>query len=284
MLNIHKGIPMATEKILLVQPIFCPSEAMFQRNANSIISLGEYIIKNKVTCVEVQFGGWCKTPELWNKILVILKKYFPTNEITSFKNNVGKAVAVNFMVKKHLKPHHQFIMSADSDIIFPLSTPDMFDRLIKATDFMNMFKKAPMGMIALHQLEHGCHLPCCWENNYQFDSSVNGTLHKEKLVWPSGAGGIAGGCIFVSRKAWELVGGYRIAGVYSGDDAYLLLDIGAKGFTWQMAESIPIIHPGETDQEYAQWKVKVCQRDSGQHRDSIQPQITEAEEFWKDRN
>lgn len=274
---------MPTQKILLLQPIFCPSEAMFQRNANSIASLGEYISQNKVDVVEVQFGGWCKTPELWTKILTVLKKYFPNNEITSFKNNVGKAVVINFLSKKYLKPHHEFVMSVDSDIVFPLSTEKMFDRLIKVSEFMTAYKKMPFGMIGLHQLEHGCHLPCCWENNYQFESGINSRLFKEKIVWPTGAGGIAGGCLFISRKSWEIIGGYRIAGVYSGDDSFYLLDVAAKGFSWQMSESIPIIHPAQNDITYAEWKVRVCQRDSGQNRTDISAQINEAEEFWRNR-
>lgn len=274
---------MANEKILLLQPIFCPSEEQFQRNANSLVSLGEYLNTNKVTNVECQFGGWCASNELWNRILVILKKYFPNHEITSFKNNVGKAVAINFLYKKHVKPSHEFLISADSDIIFPLSTESMFDRLIKASEFMTAYKKMPTGLIALHQLEHGCHLPSVWENNYQFVSNVNNKLHNEKIIWPSGAGGIAGGCLFISRKAWEVIGGYRIMGCYSGDDAYFLLDVAAHGFSWQMSESIPIIHPADSDLLYSQFKVKVCQRDSGASKSDITDQIREAEDFWKNR-
>lgn len=284
MLILQKGLKMATEKILLLQPIFCPSESQFQRNANSLISLGEYLTTNKITNVECQFGGWCKTPELWNKILTILKKYFPTHEITSFKSNVGKAVTINFLYKKHVKPHHEFMMSVDSDMIFPLSTESYFDRMIKASEFATAYKKAPFGLLAPQQLEHGCHLSCCWENNYQFDSSVNGKLFKEKLVWPNGAGGIAGGLLLFSRKAWEVIGGYRVMGLYSGDDAYSLLDIANKGFTYQLLESVGIIHPKDSNEDWARQKVKVCQRDSGSEKTDLTPFIKEMEEFWEGRD
>lgn len=284
MLILQKGLKMSIEKILLLQPIFCPSESQFQRNANSLISLGEYLNTNKITNVECQFGGWCKTPELWNKILTILKKYFPSHEITSFKNNVGKAVTINFLYKKHVKPHHEFMMSVDSDIVFPLSTENFFDRMIKASAFASAYKKAPFGLLAPQQLEHGCHLSDCFQNKYQFDSSVNGKLYQEKLIWPNGAGGIAGGLLLFSRKAWEVIGGYKVMGIYSGEDAYGLLDIGNKGFTYQVLESVGVIHPIERDLQYSQIKVKVCQRDSGMEKTDLTPFIKEMDEFWEGRD
>ena len=283
MLIIQKGLNMATERILLLQPIFCPSDAQFQRNADSIISIGEYIKANKITNVECQFGGWCSSPELWSKLISVLKVYFPNNEIVSFKNNVGKAVTINFLAKKHLKPHHEFIMSVDSDMVFPLATENFFDRMIKASEFATAYKKVPFGLIAPQQLEHGCHLGDCFQNNYQFDSGVNGKIYKEKLVWPHGAGGIAGGLLMFSRRAWEVIGGYRVMGIYSGDDAYALLAIGNKGFSYQVLESAGIIHPRDTDLTYAQWKVTVCQRDSGADKTDLLPFIEEAEKFWKER-
>jgi hypothetical protein len=284
MLILQKGPKMANEKILLLQPIFCPSESQFERNANSLISLGEYLAVNKITNVECQFGGWCKTPELWNKILVILKKYFPNHEITSFKNNVGKAVTINFLYKKHVKPHHEFMMSVDSDMVFPLSTENFFDRMIKASEFATAYKKTPFGLMAPQQLEHGCHLSECFQNNYQFSSNVNGKIYSERLIWPTGAGGIAGGLLLFSRKAWEVIGGYRVMGLYSGEDAYSLLDIGAHGFTYQVLESAGIIHPKDEDILWAQQKVKVCQRDSGSNKTDLTPFIKEMDEFWEGRN
>lgn len=281
MLILQKGLKMANERILLLQPIFCPSEAQFQRNANSLISLGEYLNVNKITNVECQFGGWCKTPELWNKILTILKKYFPNHEITSFKNNVGKAVTINFLYKKHVKPQHEFIMSVDSDMIFPLSTENYFERMIKASEFATAYKKAPFGLLAPQQLEHGCHLPCCWENTYQFDSEVNGKLFKEKLCWPNSGGGLAGGIFMFGRKAWDIIGGYRVMGLYSGEDAYSLLAIANKGFTYQLLESVGIIHPKDNDEAWAKQKVKVCQRDSGSDKTDLSPFIKEMDEFWE---
>jgi hypothetical protein len=283
--KLYKGTDMSTQKILLLQPIFCPSEEMTQRNINSIVSLGEYLNKMDRPLVEVQVGGWAKNQSLLNKILPVLKQYFPNNEVAMFKNNVGKAVIINSLARKHLKSHHQFIVSADSDILFPLSTENMFSRMIKLAELMEAYKRKPVGLIAFNQQGQNCHLPHeVYQNIYNVDSMAAGKLYKEKMVWPSGAGGIAGGCLFISRKAWDTINGYRVMGCYSGDDAYFLLDIGARGFSWQMADTIPIIHPPQNDVEYAQWKVKVCQRDSGQNKADISFQIKEAEDFWKDRN
>ena len=274
---------MSTQRILIVEPIFCPTQAMYERNSNSIKSLGEYIKQNNVSNVECQFGGWA-TPEYWPKILVDIKQYFPNHEITSFKNNVGKAVAVNFLVKKHLKSHHDWIISSDSDIIFSNDVPDRFNRMINLASLMAAYKKMPVGMIAFNQQGQNCHLPHeVYQNKYPVKSNVNGKIYEELACWGSVAGGIAGGCIFISRKAWEMVGGYRVMGCYAGDDAYLLLDIAAKGYSWQMADTIPITHPHQHDDDYANWKRLVCQRDSGQNRPDITAQIKEAEEFWSKR-
>ena len=280
---ITKGMNMSTQRILLLQPIFGPSEAQLERNINSIRSIGEYIKQNNVGNVEVQFGGFCKTPELWAKILVVLKQYFPKHDIFSFKNNIGKAAVINFLAKKHLKSHHDFLMSVDSDMIFPLSTESYFDRMIHASEFATAYKKAPFGLLAPMQLEHGCHLPECYQNQYTFDSRIGNKVFKEKLIWPHGAGSIAGGIFMFGRRAWETIGGYRVMGIYSGDDAFSLLAVGNKGFTYQVLETCGIIHPRDNDQKWAEFKVKVCQRDSGSDKSDLTPYIKEMDEFWKDK-
>jgi hypothetical protein len=267
--------------ILLCQPIFGPITRVTERNINSLISLGKYLKEHKVENVDVCFGGWCKDKQQWAPILSTIKDQFGKKDILSFNDNVGKAVVVNTLTKKFLKSHHKYIMSADSDILFPQDNEEFFNRLIAMANKTETIKGKPFGLIGLQQNGHGCHYKTCYENVNDYSITFNGKTFNEKVVWPNQPSGIAGGCLFMSRRAWETIGGYRVMGVYAGDDAYFLMDLGQKGFTWQMSDSIPIIHPPENDEEYAKWKVKVCQRDSGVVKQNINQQIQEASEFWR---
>lgn len=269
--------------ILLCQPIFGPVNRVTERNINSLISLGKYLKENKVDNVDVCFGGWCVDKVQWEPIISTIREHFGKKDILSFKDNVGKAVVINNLTKKFLKPHHRYIMSVDSDILFPQDNKEFFNRLITMSSKTEAIKQKPFGLIGLQQNGHGCHYKTCYDNVKEYLININGKNFNEKVVWPNQPSGIAGGCLFISRRAWETVGGYRVMGVYAGDDAYFLMDLGQRGFTWQMSDSIPIIHPPENDEEYAKWKVKVCQRDSGAVKQNIDQQIQEASEFWRTR-
>lgn len=269
--------------ILLCQPIFGPINRVTERNINSLISLGKYLKEHKVTNVEVCFGGWCSNKTHWDEVISTIRTHFGKKDILSFKENVGKAVVINTLVKKFAKPHHTYIMSADSDILFPNDNEAFFDRLIAMANKSEAIKNKPFGLLGLQQNGQGCHYKTCYENSHEYTVNINGNNFVEKMVWPNAPSGIAGGCLFISKRAWDTIGGYRVMGVYAGDDAYFLMDLGQRGFTWQMSDSIPIVHPPESDEEYAKWKVKVCQRDSGQRKSNIDTQIKEATEFWKER-
>ncbi len=266
-------------RILFVHPIFGPNEAIAEKNINSIVSIGNYLRENRISNVDMVFGGWCREAAHMDKIKATIRRYFPYAEIQEWDKNVGKGTVVNTLSKK-LNDSHKFMLTADSDILFPLDTADMFDRLIIMAQVSEQLKKRPFGMIGLNQLGAGCHMDVCQENFVTYDVEHNGKKYAERMVWPTGGGGIAGGCLFISKAAWQLIGGYKIQGVYSGDDAYFLLDCYMRGFTYQMSESIAIVHPPENDLEYAQWKVKVCQRDSGRVQSNLDPFIDEANEFW----
>jgi hypothetical protein len=268
--------------ILVCQPIFGPISRVTERNVNSLITLGKYLKEHKVENVEVCFGGWCADKPQWDSIIETVRTNFGKKDILSFKDNVGKAVVINNLVKRFAKPHHKYIMSADSDILFP-NNEEFFNRLIAMANKSEEVKKRPFGMLGLQQQGQGCHYKTCYENAHPYSVNIKGKDFIEKMVWPNQPSGIAGGCIFISKRAWEAVGGYRVMGVYAGDDAYFLYDLAMKGFTWQMADTIPIIHPPDNDEEYAKWKVKVCQRDSGAAKNNIDAQIKEASDFWKTR-
>jgi hypothetical protein len=136
-------------------------------------------------------------------------------------------------------------------------------------------------MNGLNKKGEGCHYASCQENVVEYTINTGTGPIPEKIVWPNISSGIAGGCIFISKKMWDTVGGYRVMGLYAGDDAYLLLDCHMKGFSYQMFDSLAIIHPHENDAEWSAFKVKVCQRDSvSGPKSNLDPIIKEMDEFW----
>lgn len=270
--------------ITYIQPIFAPDKKRLDRNINSILSFSEYT-KKYPGVGEIIFGGWSPDEEYWKTIRKTISDSFGhvKHKVIKFDRNYGKAVIVNEL-SKQINSNNKYILTADSDILFPMETNNMFERLIHSINAVVAHKKIDWGMIGLNQLEANCHLPCCYENQVEFTNPIDKNL-KEKIVWPNGGGGIAGGCIFINVEAWKKVGGYRKSGVYAGDDSYLLIDLLQNGYSIQLIDTIGIIHPseGHGEDDYAQWKVKVCQRDSGVRRDNIDQQICEAEEFWKSK-
>lgn len=266
--------------ITYVQPIFAPDKKRLDRNLASLLSFAEYTKQNPGVN-QVLLGGWSPNEDYWKDIKGLIGENFKhiPHKIIKFDRNYGKAMIVNQLASQ-IEPKNKFMLTADSDILFTKDTPNMFARLVEAANVMTVHKKREVGMIGLNQLGHNCHLPCCYENQHTFKSAGG---NNEKVVWPHGGGGIAGGCLMFNLTAWRKINGYRVMGTYCGDDAYALIDLLHAGYSIQLAESVGIIHPPEADEEYAKWKVMVCQRDSGAAKDDITKQIEEAEAFWKNR-
>lgn len=275
--------------ILYLQPMFAPDQRRAHRNINSIETMGSYIKANGTNGhgLTIVMGGWAATDDLWNQLVAACKTYIsPDFTPVRFDRNYGKALIVNKLMKvvTEQKTKFDFMLTADSDILFQPDLKNMFGRLIIAAQQCETAKKKPFGLMALNQKGEGCHYQSCYQNTLSYNLNDDTSSTVEKIVWPQSPSGIAGGCLFLSRKMWETVGGYRVMGVYAGDDAYLLLDCYTKGFSYQMADTIAIVHPPENDAEYAQWKVRTCQRDSANGvKTNIDAQIKEADNFWKDR-
>jgi hypothetical protein len=228
-------------------------------------------------------GGWCKD-EYWDKIVQLVNEN-SQNKITlmRFQRNYGKAVIVNTLHNKVKEKNieHKYILTCDSDILFLEDTPYMFDRLEQLAIDSKKYTNKPFGMVSLNQRGANCHWKVCYENEYNY---INKFGNSEKIVYPNAPSGIAGGCLFISKECWDRIGGYREMSIYAGDDAFFLLDTYTNGYSYQMSDTIDIVHPEEHDEEYAKWKHKVCQRDSvgGIRRKNIDDKIEEAENFWKD--
>lgn len=265
--------------IIYVQPVFGPDKTRLKQNLASIESFGVLKNSDPYKDVDVIFGGWCADDEYWKEIKECVKTHVGSGiPIKKFDKNYGKATIVNSLYKEKGDKQYDFILSADSDILFDPSQTNFFLRAMESARISEIVKQKPFGMISFNQRGQNCHLP---SYVYQNRHPYKGSFGQEEIVWPHGRGGIAGGCIFTSTRCWEEIGGYRVMGVYAGDDAYYLVDCMNRNYSIQMFESCHVIHPADHDSEYAMWKRKVCQRDSsGTIKTNISDKIKEAEDFW----
>ena len=247
-------------KILVCQPIFCPDQIRFERNVRSLTSLALYL-KQYPYPISFSFGGYSKD-EFWEPIQTLIQDSFGVEPVR-FPKNLGKASIVNSLLSNIDAP---YIFTCDSDICFPLDEPRIFERLVAVMETQDI------GLIGLMQREANCHNPCIYEHTEE--------VAGERLVWPTYPGGIAGGALFISAEAWHRTG-YRVMGVYAGDDAYLLIDIHNLGYGIRVIDSLSIIHPQDNDSAYAVWKHHVCQRDQVQlTSEDLETRVQEADTFW----
>ena len=248
-------------KILVCQPIFCPDQIRFERNVRSLTSLAQYIQQYPYP-ISFAFGGYSKD-EFWESISQLIRDSFGVEPVR-FPKNLGKASVVNSLLSNIDTP---YILTCDSDICFPLDEPRIFERLIGLVE-----TQPHIGLLALMQREANCHDPSI----YAHSEEVSG----ERLVWPSYPSGIAGGALFISTEAWRRTG-YRVMGVYAGDDAYLLIDIHNLGYSIRVIDSLSIIHPPDNDMVYAEWKKIVCHRDQSLlSSEDLEIRVQEADTFW----
>ena len=256
-----------------VQPIFCPTDDMFTRNSKSVNSFYDYYEKMgyNFQCV---FGGYCLNDKLWNDISeLIAVRSKNTAKVIRFDKNYGKAYVVNKLTQELIDV--DYFLTADSDIIFKIDEPNLIERLFESFQYATSIRLNP-SLIALMQEQNNCHLmELCHDRKYHY----RGRYGDEMICKPPGPGGIAGGCICISKQFWDLIGGYKVLGVYASDDAHLMRDSHTHGYSFLLSDTIKCIHPFETDDEYANWKRIICPNAS-----ELEPAIQNANEFWNRHN
>lgn len=155
----------------------------------------------------------------------------------------------------------------DSDIIFKKNTNyiSVINDLIEIPN---------MGIISFNQEEHNCHLLQIMDHKI---------FHKNhEIIWSSSNGGIAGGCVLIQTEIFKEINGYRVMGVYAGDDAFLFKDIKSKGYLCGLIKNISVIHPYDDNRGYQLWKLHVCTRDSyGNQNIDLEEKIEESMKIWK---
>lgn len=250
--------------VIYIQPIFAPNEELLNKNLESIRSFMSTYYRNGYTfkCV---FGGYCKSEEYWG----LITREIGNHTVVKFDNNYGKAYVVNEL-SKHITDE-QYILTADSDILYKETEQDIVFRLIEAFNYAKSINLNP-SLISLFQEENNCQiLELCYQNKYYY----NGHYQCEMICHPYGNGGVAGGCLFISVNFWKRVGGYKVLGVYAGDDANIMKDSYDLGYKFLMSNSIRIIHPNENNIEYKNWKINTCPN-SMEHSEAI----SKASDFW----
>lgn len=249
-------------------PIFCPDDYGFNEGIASIQSFLNY---EHINHVDVIVGGWCAKDEYWDKFVELTKdRVF---SIKRFDKNYGKAYVINDLTKTYLEQNKEckYFLSCDSDIILAENTGNVFKRLSTTADAMKA-KGIKFGYVSLQQLVSCCHLPDRLTQKIE--------INNETILWSPSSSGIAGGAIFVSVDFWKAVGGYRVMGVYAGDDGFLLYDAVTNGYFVGMIESISVIHPGKSKADYHAWKVGRLRSCHGTGVENLEKEIEEANKFW----
>jgi hypothetical protein len=244
-------------KLCIVQNIFAPNEELLNKNIKSLKSL-----KN-IKRGDFYFSGWVAKKEYWDILDPHIYSLSPKKYIKRNKN-YGKAYNINLLTSGL---NYDLLLTFDSDIIFS-------DEIDYYKEIENMYNQIDnLGIIAFNQKEQNCHL-----TNILTSSKMIGS---NKYIYNENGGGIAGGCILINFNLWKELGGYRVMGVYAGDDGFLFSDSKNKGKFIAMNEDIYVIHPQEKNSEYQNWKIKVCQRDvSGKEIKNLTEHIKESEVFW----
>ena len=267
--------------MLYAQNIFIPDENKLNAFIRSITSFSEYIKKNPYN-VDVYIGGYVAKDEHWNKINATIKDY-PYN-ITRFDKNYGKAYVTNAIVKKALETKkYEHLLLSDYDIVFMKEEKHFFERLLEAARYTSHHRKLQLGMIGINQSEKQCHaISSLNQNVFKYTNQYG---EEETILWNNYPGYIGGGCIFTSIEIWNIVGGYRVMGVYAGEDAYYLIDMKNNHRSWQLMESLHILHPHDTDTEYYNFKCGICAKiTNGTNRvNNLDTYINQMSDFWSKR-
>lgn len=253
-----------------IQPIFAPNEDMLIKNIQSLASFFDYYDKMnyKFECI---FGGYCLNDEMWGIITEFIKRRVSNSIMVRFDRNYGKAYVVNYLTGCHLG-EAEYFLTADSDIIYKIDEPDIIARLIEAFEYSKSIKLNP-SLISLFQEDNNCHmLDLCYQNTHYYD----GRFGHEMVCHPNGEGGVAGGCLFISAEFWKLIGGYKVLGVYAGDDGHLMSDSFNNGYRFLMSNSVRCIHPHDTQEAYVKWKIDRASKFNILLEDSIE----DADFFW----
>lgn len=240
------------KKVIFIQPLFVPNDDFLEINKKSVMSCIAYHKQFRFRNIKFVFGGWCKEDRYWEELKGIIGDF---GICERFDQNYGKAYIVNNLYKKHFNKE-DFLFTLDSDICFDIEEYDIIRRLIRTANRLPVVTQHQMGMIAVNQKDACCHIFNVMDNKLEIEG--------ETLVWSSTGTGVAGGCLFINTKSFDHVGGYRVMGVYAGDDGFLLHDMNRNNFSTMISKTISVIHPSDnttySNKNYIDWKHSNCRK------------------------
>lgn len=259
-------------RLCTVQTIFVPDKARLQRQLRSLQSQ-----RTALPGVDRYLAGWCAHAAYWEAIDRELARLQP-RAVRRQTRNWGKARNVNELVAAlDADVAYDAMLTMDSDIVFrdDVRYVHELSRLYHAL----RQDHTTVGVLALQQEEGCCHVLT------QLTRRRDVAGHT--LRWHDSGGGIAGGCLLVDLAFWRRAGGYRVMGVYAGDDAYIFQDAKKHGAFFALVTSVPVIHPPDPDAAYAAWKLRTCTRDTTGTQcteDQLRTRSEEASQFWHDNS
>ena len=192
--------------------IFTPTYHRFEVTKDCLLSLKKVIEGCKNDCHIELFIGDNNSPKKMKKWLRKTFKGLPYH-YTERNSNIGKPAIINEMWESCDK-NCDVVCSIDSDMVVP--NTNWIDRCVDV-----IVNRPAFGLISTNQLGQCCHL---WDKGLTEVYKHNGNTIRFGLF-----NSVAGGCIFLTKKSWVDVGGYRVGlPVYGGDDAYLMLSVAKK--------------------------------------------------------
>jgi len=177
----------------------------------------------------------------------VIKEYSFLDLVLYRDTNVGKAIAINELVKQT----NDIMKIKDDDLIFSLDSD-----ITLVTD--NFFKRV-MEIWPVMEKHVSC-LVCTQTGNSLCKRSFEWTDSNKGFHYfvPSeGYGfGIAGGAMITPYKYWKKIGGYREQlGIYGGNDGNALLDLYTKiSKPITVIKDLEVFHFEEENKEYQKWK------------------------------
>jgi len=224
--------------------IYTPTHFRFEETKKSLLSLKKSIDwtndQNNDIDVRLFIGDNGSPLEM---VEWLIENFDNTDNCTLYMSddNIGKARMVNRMYDE--SPDCNIVCSFDSDMIVPDESIDFIERMSKCVTGLKQF-----GVLVTNQLVNSCHIikQPYHTMEFKFNKIIYGNL------------GVAGGCLWIKKKNWDDIGGYREhISKFGGNDGYLMYDViyKLKKMTG-IVENVGIIHPHESDKKYHDWKVR----------------------------
>lgn len=282
--------------VVWLQPIFLPAQEYLKDHLKVIESLRDYALYQDAThpnvtincqlTIRVHFMGWALNNELWQQYLDRWHELqqelkdsrcirWEQPEPLRMDHNYGQAY-IYAKLMENMKDPYDFVIVNASDIYLHQFKEPTLHLGVMTADCLGS------GMCAYNELDFNVH-------DYSIDTPHLYVRHKvrgsetgrdiQSVTVCSVTGGVAGSLAIISREAMEKTGGYKVRGVFSPEDAWIMDSMNEMGFTSYLLESLYINHPYDPVQVndgFKQWKTRSLEN-AKKLMESKRDHMTEAE-------